>query len=92
MPPEQINGRLVDERCDVFSLAVVCWQALTGENPFSAGTAEKSLEKIERGPRQDISKLSDDLTDEAAQAITQAMLIFYHTQLFDLDDLAIFEV
>ena len=28
MPPEQINGRLVDERCDVFSLAVVCWQAL----------------------------------------------------------------
>lgn len=73
MPPEQINGRLVDERCDVFSLAVVCWQALTGENPFSAGTAEKSLEKIERGPRQDISKLSDDLTDEAAQAITQAI-------------------
>ncbi|MCI6506824.1 MAG: serine/threonine protein kinase, partial [Olsenella sp.] len=30
MPPEQIQGMLVDERADVFSLAVVTWQALCG--------------------------------------------------------------
>ena len=34
MPPEQIQGLLVDERTDVFSLAVVTWQALTGRSPF----------------------------------------------------------
>ncbi|WP_322152192.1 serine/threonine-protein kinase [Paratractidigestivibacter sp.] len=51
MPPEQIEGMLVDERADVFSLAVVLWQSLTGNNPFMAQTPAESLEKIYRGPR-----------------------------------------
>ena len=46
MPPEQIAGDMVDERCDIFSLAVVVWQALTGTCPFAAKTAEQSLELI----------------------------------------------
>ena len=49
MPPEQIQGMLVDERADVFALAVVCWQALCGKDPFAAGSAADSLEKIFRG-------------------------------------------
>ena len=48
MPPEQIEGMLVDERTDVFSLAVVACQALVGQNPFAAPTAAGSLEKIRR--------------------------------------------
>ena len=51
MPPEQIEGMLVDERADVFSLACVLWQALTGDNPFMASNAAESLEQIYRGPR-----------------------------------------
>lgn len=50
MPPEQIEGGLVDERTDVFSLAVVVWQSLTGRNPFLARTPEESLRKIGHGP------------------------------------------
>ena len=50
MPPEQIEGGLVDERTDVFSLAVVVWQALTGKNPFLARSPEESLRKIGHGP------------------------------------------
>ena len=50
MPPEQVEGALVDERTDVFSLAVVVWQALTGDNPFLARSAEDSLRRIGRGP------------------------------------------
>jgi serine/threonine-protein kinase len=49
MPPEQLSGDLVDERTDVFSLACVTFQALTGTNPFAAETAEESLAKIEKG-------------------------------------------
>ena len=48
MPPEQIEGMLVDERTDIFSLAVVAYQALVGQNPFAAPTAAGSLEKIRR--------------------------------------------
>ena len=50
MSPEQIRGDMVDERSDIFSLAVLVWQALTGSNPFEADTAEHSLMLIERGP------------------------------------------
>jgi serine/threonine-protein kinase len=33
MPPEQVEGALVDERTDIFALAVVIYQTLTGINP-----------------------------------------------------------
>lgn len=49
MPPEQIQGMLVDERTDIFSLGVVIWLALCGENPFQAAIPEESLKKIFRG-------------------------------------------
>jgi serine/threonine protein kinase len=32
--PEQISGRPVDERCDVYSLACVVQETLTGRPPF----------------------------------------------------------
>ncbi|WP_455137050.1 serine/threonine-protein kinase [Thermophilibacter sp.] len=60
MPPEQIEGGLVDERTDVFSLAVVVWQALTGTDPFVARNAEESLKRIGRGPGR-LSKLCPGL-------------------------------
>lgn len=60
MPPEQIEGDLVDERTDVFSLAVVVWQALTGTDPFLARSAEESLKRITRGPGR-LSKLCPGL-------------------------------
>lgn len=50
MPPEQVRGEMVDERTDVFALAAVVWQALTGANPFLARSAEDSQKRIERGP------------------------------------------
>ena len=61
MSPEQIRGDMVDERADVFSLAVVAWQALTGENPFAASSAEASLSQIERGPSRPLSKCDPTL-------------------------------
>ena len=73
MPPEQIEGDLVDERADIFSLAVVVWQALTGQNPFAAKTAEESLRKIERGPKVALSKMDPTLAGMAEEVIMQAL-------------------
>lgn len=73
MPPEQIEGGMVDERSDVFGLAVVCWQALLGENPFLALTAQESLARIERGPRKSIDRVDREVRGMAAEAIMQGI-------------------
>ncbi len=56
MPPEQIEGDLVDERSDIFALGCVIWKALSGKAPFVARTSDASLKKILKGPRPSLSK------------------------------------
>lgn len=72
MPPEQIEGTIVDERTDVFSLAVVVWQALLGSSPFAASTAEASLKLINKGPGTP-SKLDPSLAGMAEEALLGAL-------------------
>lgn len=88
MPPEQIRGDLVDERTDVFSLGVVLWQALTGQSPFAADTAEASLKRIERGPRPAIGQLDPELSPEAADALARAVSADAAGRMADVRDLA----
>ncbi|MCI7437863.1 MAG: serine/threonine protein kinase [Coriobacteriaceae bacterium] len=73
MPPEQIQGLLVDERTDVFALAVVTWQALAGRSPFASATPKGSLDAIVRGPKPPLSKLDPSLAPEAETALLRAM-------------------
>ncbi len=49
MPPEQLNGEVVDERSDVFSLAAVLYESLCASAPFRAGAPADSLKKIAKG-------------------------------------------
>lgn len=88
MPPEQIQGMLVDERTDVFSLAVVVWQALTGQNPFAADSASASLNKIERGPARPLAKDCPQLSGEPALALGAAMSFYPAERPADVRDLS----
>ncbi len=72
MPPEQLNGELVDERTDVFALAVVCYQALVGASPFAAKDAEASLKKIQKGARP-LAKVESELAGPVSEQIAEAL-------------------
>ncbi len=46
MSPEQLGGRAVDGRSDLFSLAVALYEAMTGLNPFKADDLVTVLSRI----------------------------------------------
>lgn len=50
MSPEQARGNAVDHRSDLWSLAVVAYECLTGISPFAGTTLHSTVAKILSGP------------------------------------------
>lgn len=73
MPPEQIEGDYVDERTDVFALAVVVWEALTGTCPYAANTPEESLKLIQHGPSPALSRIEPELAGVVEETLLRAL-------------------
>lgn len=57
MAPEQVAGRKVDGRADIFSLGVVLFELLAGRRPFEADDVTTLLYQIAREPHR---RLADD--------------------------------
>jgi len=49
MSPEQIEGRRVDGRADLFSLGIVMYELLAGEKPFRAENMAELMKNITKG-------------------------------------------
>jgi len=61
MSPEQLAGKLVDGRSDLFSLGVMTFELLTGKLPFDGDTMATLMYQIANEPHPDIKTLQPKL-------------------------------
>jgi CHASE2 domain-containing sensor protein len=61
MSPEQLAGKHVDGRSDLFSLGVMTFQLLTGKLPFDGDTLTTLMYQIANEPHPDITTLQPKL-------------------------------
>jgi serine/threonine-protein kinase len=73
MPPEQVLGREVDQRADIFSAGVVLWEVLTGRPLFLRSNEAATLYAIMNAPIQPPSKLRGDVPPELDKIVLRAL-------------------
>ena len=73
--PEQAQGKELGRRADVFSLAVVAYEMLTGQAAFSGENAAEVTWKIARGMMDRLPSEVDELSPQVQSVLAQALHI-----------------
>jgi serine/threonine-protein kinase len=73
MSPEQLAGRKVDGRSDIFSLGITLFQLITGELPFVADSLASLMYKIANEKHVDVRILRPDVPSCVSTIINRAL-------------------
>ena len=73
MAPEQLAGKKVDGRADLFSLGVTLYQLLTAELPFKGESMANLMYNIANEPHPDIRRYRGDLPNCIGNLIDKAL-------------------
>ena len=73
MAPEQVVSKTVDQRADIYALAVVLFEMVTGRRPFEADTPMAVLFKHAGEPLPKPSTYSPDLPEEVERILFKAL-------------------
>jgi serine/threonine protein kinase/TolB-like protein/Tfp pilus assembly protein PilF len=73
MSPEQISGRPLDQRTDIFSLGVVMHEMATGRRPFAGSSTAELISAILRDTPPPVTDLRPDLPPGLTQLIHRCL-------------------
>ena len=73
MSPEQLSGKKIDGRSDLFSLGVMLYQMSCGKLPFTGDSMAQLMFKIANEVQQDVRSLNAQVPDKLAAVIERAL-------------------
>ena len=73
MSPEQLAGKKVDGRADLYSLGVMLFQLLSGVLPFRGDSMAALMFKIANEPAPDVRELRPELPAALAEVVARAL-------------------
>ncbi len=73
MAPEQIRGRPLDARTDIYGFGCVAFELLAGRPPFSGTNPDDLLQKHLSSPPPSVTATNRNVTDDFAELILRAL-------------------
>jgi len=75
MSPEQVVGRKLDRRSDLYAVGVMLWEALAGRRLYDAPTDYDMMQKVRHGGAPLLSTLRPDLPELLLQISRKALFV-----------------
>ena len=75
MAPEQILGKKVDERADIYSLGVILYEMLAGQPPYSRGDHMAVMYQHVQGKAVPLAELNTKLPESLVEVVSKAMTV-----------------
>jgi serine/threonine protein kinase/Tfp pilus assembly protein PilF len=73
MSPEQVSGRAVDPRSDIFSLGVILYEMASGSRPFQGNSPAELISSILRDSPRPVTEIRSDLPTDLAPIIQRCL-------------------
>lgn len=73
MSPEQVSGRPVDQRSDLFSLGAVLYELIAGRTPFERDNDGATLKAIVEDNPEPLTRYKSDVPDKLADIVEQLL-------------------
>ena len=87
MAPEQILGKKVDERADIYSLGVIMYEMLCGHPPYSRGDHMSVMYQHVQGKAQPVSEANPAVPAPLAAVVTKTMQVDKAKRYASMDEL-----
>jgi serine/threonine-protein kinase len=75
MAPEQILGKKVDERADIYSLGVILYEMLAGSPPYSRGDHMSVMYQHVQGKAQPLQEANPAIPHVLSEVVTKTMQV-----------------